>query len=286
MLSLVLPDGPSGTAVLELFGSAGLAVRRHPDRDHLASVADPRIACLRFLPSREIPLCLERGLFDLGIVRRDWIAESGCDVVDLGEFHCGKAAFRPFPVMLAVPLDAPWQSAADLPDGVRVATKYPSLTGRFLGSVGIKGVIVPSAGRAWSRMPDIADAIVDAADHGTPETLRVLATLLTAGTGLAASRWAHDDAAKRAAMRDIALLLLGTAAALDRALLRLRVPGARLAAVTRLLPTAHSAIGVRAAAHEYLVEAVAPARDISMLIPELKRAGARDIMEIPIMGTW
>lgn len=286
MLSLVLPDGPSGTAVLELLGSAGLAVRRRSDRDHLASVADPRIARLRFLPSREIPPYLERGLFDLGIVRRDWIAESDCDVVDLGEFPCGKAAFRPFPVVLAVLPDAPWHSAADLPDGVRVATKYPSLTGRFLGSVGIKGVIVPSAGRAWSRMPDIADAIVDAADCGTPGPLRVLVTLLTAGTGLAASRWAHDDATKRAAMRDIALLLLGTAAALDRALLRLRVPGTRLAAVARLLPAAHSAIGVRAAAPEYLVEAVAPARDINMLIPKLKRAGAHDIMEIRIEGTW
>jgi ATP phosphoribosyltransferase len=289
-LSLVLPDGPPGTAALELFGSAGLAVRRRPDQDHLASVADPRIARLRFLPAREIPPCLERGLFDLGIVRRDWIAESDCDVVDLGEFRCDKAAFRPFPVVLAVPSDAPWHSPADLPDGIRIATKYPSLTGRFLGSIGIKGVIVPSADRAWSRIPDIADATVDAiadvADRGTPGPLRVLATLLTAGTGLAASRWAHDDAAKRAAMRDIALLLLGAAAALDRALLRLRVSGARLAAVARLLPTAHSATGVRATAHEYLVEAVAPARDINVLIPELKRAGAHDIMEIRIEGAW
>jgi ATP phosphoribosyltransferase len=75
-------------------------------------------------------------------------------------------------------------------------------------------------------------------------------------------------------------------AALDRALLRLRVSGARLAAVARLLPTAHSATDVRTTTHEYLVKAVAPARDINMLIPELKRAGAHDIMEIRIEGAW
>src|SRR5215469_16851945 len=76
VLSLVLPKGSLERATLDLFDAADLTVRRSSDRDYHASIADPRVDRVRFLRPQEIPSYIERGLFDLGITGRDWIAES------------------------------------------------------------------------------------------------------------------------------------------------------------------------------------------------------------------
>ena len=103
MLSLVLPKGSLERATLELFDAADLTVRRSSDRDYHASIDDPRIDRVRFLRPQEIPSYIERGLFDLGITGRDWIAETEADVVSLGELQYSKATSQPVRVVLAVP---------------------------------------------------------------------------------------------------------------------------------------------------------------------------------------
>ena len=95
MLSLVLPKGSLERATLELFDAADLTVRRSSDRDYHASIDDPRIDRVRFLRPQEIPSYIERGLFDLGITGRDWIAETEADVVSLGELKYSKATSQP-----------------------------------------------------------------------------------------------------------------------------------------------------------------------------------------------
>ena len=42
------------------------------------------------------------GLFDLGITGRDWIEETGADVVSLGTLAYSKATANPIRVVLAV----------------------------------------------------------------------------------------------------------------------------------------------------------------------------------------
>jgi len=95
MLSLVLPKGSLERATLELFDAADLTVRRSSDRDYHASIDDPRIDRVRFLRPQEIPSYIERGMFDLGITGRDWIAETEADVVSLGELQYSKATSQP-----------------------------------------------------------------------------------------------------------------------------------------------------------------------------------------------
>ena len=212
MLSLVLPKGSLERATLELFDAADLTVRRSSDRDYHASIDDPRIDKVRFLRPQEIPSYIERGLFDLGITGRDWIAETEADVVSLGELQYSKATSQPVRVVLAVPDSASWQSAADMPEGVRISTEFPSLTRRFLDARGVKAMVIPSYGATEAKVPDIVDAIVDLTETGSSlrkNGLRILETLLTSYTELIAAGPAFADAEKRAAMEDIALLLRG-----------------------------------------------------------------------------
>src|SRR6266542_2048250 len=133
MLSLVLPKGSLELATLELFDAADLTVRRSTDRDYHASIDDPRIDRVRFLRPQEIPSYLEQGLFDLGITGRDWIVETDADVTSLGELRYSKATANPVRIVLAVPKEASYDSASDMPEGIRISTEYPSLTRRKCG---------------------------------------------------------------------------------------------------------------------------------------------------------
>jgi len=286
LLSLVLPKGSLERATLDLFDAADLTVRRSSDRDYHASVADPRVDRVRFLRPQEIPSYLERGLFDLGITGRDWITETGAEVVSLGELKYSKATADPVRVVLAVPDSAPWRSVSDLPEGVRISTELPALTSRYLEAHGVKAMVVPSYGATEAKVPDIVDAIVDLTETGSSlrrNGLRILDTVLTSYTELVANADAYTDADKRAAMEDIALLLRGAIEARGNVLLKLNVPAAQLTAVTDMLPALSSpTITALARSDMNAVETVVPKRSVNTLIPALKSAGARDILEIPI----
>ena len=279
MLSLVLPKGSLEKATLDLFDAADLTVRRASDRDYHASIDDPRIDRVRFLRPQEIPSYLERGLFDIGITGRDWITETQADVVSLGELQYSKATSNPVRVVLAVPDGAPWRSVADLPEGIRISTEFPSLTERFLAEHGVKAMIVPSYGATEAKVPDIVDAIVDLTETGSSlrkNGLRILETLLTSYTELVACPAAYADPDKRAAMEDIALLLRGAIQARGQVLLKLNVAADKLAAVTAMLPAMSSpTVTTLANTGMNAVETVVPKRGVNTLIPALKAAGAQ-----------
>jgi len=286
VLSLVLPKGSLEKATLSLFEAADLAVLRGSDRDYHASIDDPRIDRVRFLRPQEIPTYLEQGLFDLGLTGRDWVAETGADVVSLGELEYSKATSNPVRIILAVPGDAPWSRGEDLPEGVRVSTEYPELTRRYFDEVGVKARIVPSYGATEAKVPDIVDAIVDVTETGSSlrkHGLKVIHTLLTSRTELVANPAAYADPQKRAAMEDVALLLQGAIKARGQCLVKLNVSADRLDAVLAELPSMTSpTVNTLANGSDHAVETVVPKRGVNTLIPALKAAGARDILELPI----
>ncbi len=286
MLSLVLPKGSLEPATLSLFESADLAVRRGSDRDYHAAIDDPRVERVRFLRPQEIPQYVEQGLFDLGITGRDWVAETDADVVSVTELQYSKATANPVRIVLAVPRDHPASTGAELPSGTRVSTEYPELTRRFFAKAGLAVVIVPSYGATEAKVPDIVDAIVDVTETGSSlrkHGLKVIETLLVSRTELVANPVAYADPAKRAAMEDLATLLLGAINARGRVLLKLNVPDPVLDAVLAELPAMTSpTVTALATGGYHAVETVVPKAGVNMLIPALKAAGARDILELPI----
>ncbi|TDD90675.1 ATP phosphoribosyltransferase [Actinomadura darangshiensis] len=286
MLSLVLPKGSLEKATMQLFDAADLTVQRSSDRDYRASIDDPRIDRVRVLRPQEIPTYLEQGLFDLGITGRDWITETDADVVSLGELKYSKATSNPVRVIMAVPDGAPWQSVSDLPEGVRISTEFPALTKRYLEQHGVKATVVPSYGATEAKVPDIVDAIVDLTETGSSlrkNGLRILDTLLTSYTELVANREAYENAEKRAAMEDVALLLQGVIRARGTVLLKLNVAQGDLQDVLDIMPAMSSpTVTSLAGGESNAVESVVAKRGVNTLIPALKAAGAHDILEIPI----
>jgi len=285
-LTIVLPKGSLERATLQLFEDADLAVQRSSDVDYRASIDDPRVAEVRILRPQEIPGYVAEGRFDLGVTGRDWIEETGADVVSLTELHYSKATARPIRVVLAVAADSPAQGIGDLPAGLRVHTEYPQLTTRYFAAHGIDAKVQLSYGATEAKVPDIADAIVEITETGRAlhaAGLKIIETMLVSYTELVASPAAFANPEKRLAMEQLQVLLTGALEARGRVLLKLNVDGANLDTVIGLLPALRSpTVSELFGGDGFAVETVVAKSEINILIPALKELGATGIIELPI----
>ena len=286
MLKLVLPKGSLENATMQLFDEADLTVRRSSDVDYRATINDPRIDDVRILRPQEIPSYVADGLFDLGIAGRDWIEETGSDVVSLGQMNYSKATARPVKIVVAVPNASPFESIADLPDGVKVSSEYPVLTERHFAAAGVKADVRLSYGATEAKAPDIVDAVVDLTETGRAlkaAGLKIIDEILTSYTELFANREAFEDPTKRKAMEQIKTLLDGVLDARGRVLMKLNVAAEQLQDVIEVLPSMKApTVNELWGGGGFAVETVANKGEINVLIPELLERGATDIVELPI----
>jgi ATP phosphoribosyltransferase len=285
VLRLVLPKGSLERATFELFEAADLAVSRSSAVDYKGSIADPRIDEVRILRPQEIPRYVEEGLFDLGITGRDWVEETGADVVSLGELSYSKATANPIKVVAAVAADSDVETIEQLSDGVRVSTEYPELTRRHFEARGVRPDIRLSYGASEAKVPDIADCIVDITETGRAlraAGLRIIDTILVSHTELIANEASAADPAKRHAMGQLLTLLQGALEARGKVLVKLNVGSDEYSAVLAILPSMKSPTVSELAGGGYAVETVVEKTQINTLIPALKDAGATDILELPL----
>ena len=285
MLRIVLPKGSLERATLELFEAADLGVVRSSDVDYRATIDDPRVDEVRILRPQEIPVYVAEGLFDIGVTGRDWIEETGSDVVSLGELRYSKATNNPIRMVVAVADDSPVRVATDLHDGVRVSSEYPNITRRYFAERAIDADVRLSYGASEAKVPDIADCVVEITETGRAlraAGLRIIDTILVSYTEVVANPAAHADPAKRHAMGQLMTLLYGSLEAREQVLLKLNVTAECYEAVLGVLPSAKSPTVSELAGGGFAVESVVEKRRINLIIPALKDAGATDLLEIPI----
>lgn len=286
MLKLVLPKGSLEKATLELFEAADLKVSRSSSVQYKATINDPRVIDVRILRPQEIPVYVAEGLFDLGITGRDWIEETNSTVESLGELKYSKVTSDPVRIIVAVPSDSPYESVAQLPQGVRVSSEYPELTRRYFADKGINADIKLSYGATEAKVPDIVDCIVDITETGNAlraAGLKIIDTILVSHTELIANPNSYADPAKAHAMRQIRTLLEGVLDARSKVLVKLNVPTDRLDSVIAVLPSMKSpTVNELFGGAGYAVESVVEKSGINVLIPALSDAGATDILELPI----
>lgn len=286
MLKLVLPKGSLEKATMELFEAADLPVQRSSSVAYKATIDDPRIDSVRILRPQEIPTYVADGLFDLGITGRDWIEETSSNVVSLGELRYSKATSKPIRVVLAVPENSPYQSAADLPPGVRVSTEYMGITRKYFDNLGIEADIRLSYGATEAKVPDIVDCIVEITETGRAlhaAGLKIIDEILLSYTEMVANPVAYADPEKRHAMEQVMTLLLGVMEARGNVLLKLNVSADRLDSVIGVLPAMKTpTVNELYGGAGYAVETVVPKNRINILIPALKDAGATDLIELPL----
>jgi ATP phosphoribosyltransferase len=286
MLRLVIPKGSLEQQTLRLFEEADLRVRRGSARDYHGTIDDDRVERVSILRPQEIPLYVQDGLFDLGITGQDWIAETGADVEVLTSLAYAKTGTgHGTRVVLAVPNEHPADTAKEMPPGSRISTEFVRLTERYFADLGIDVRVSWSYGATEAKVPEIVDAIVDVTETGSTlraHGMKIIETLLTSDPVLIANREAAADPARRDAMEDLLTLLRGALEAEGRVLIKLNVAGDRIDEVLAVVPSMKAPTVAPLSDGGFAVETVADKRGVNRLIPQLKAAGATDILELPI----
>jgi ATP phosphoribosyltransferase len=287
MLKLVIPKGSLEGTTLDILDCADLTVRRSGDREYHARIDDPRIEQVRILRPQEIPKYVEDGFFDLGITGHDWVRESGADVAEVADLPYTKTDVGTIVrIVLAVAGDSPYHKPQDLPDGLRVSTEYPNLVEEYFRRMGKKAIVYLSYGATEAKVPEMADAVAELTETGgtlRKHGLRIVDTILESTTKLIANKESFADDAKRQLMEEIKLLILGAMNARGKVLIKFNVAEGDLDGVVEVLPSMKAPTLSHLLNKEYFaVESVVEKRGINLLIPELVKRGAEDIIEIPI----
>ena len=285
MLTIALPKGSLGEQTMLLFSQADLEVKKS-SREYNPTIADPRIGKVKILRPQEIPIFVQSGYFDLGISGFDWVTETGADVIEVAELPYAKTGTGVVQMVLAVPDDSPVQSARDIAPGSRITTEFPVVTKKFFDDLGIPVEVHFSYGATEAKVPDMMDALVDLTETGSTlrrNGLKIVDVVLTSTTRLLANKESWADPEKRREIEEIRTLLLGVIEARGRVLLSMNVAEKNLDAVIACLPAMkHPTVSPLYGSDDLEVTTVADKSTVNILIPQLKAAGAEDILEIPI----
>lgn len=285
MLSLALPKGSLEEQTILLFNQADMTIGKS-SRAYNPTVDDPRIERAKVLRPQEIPIYVQDGYFDIGISGHDWVRESGADVVEVAELPYAKTGTGFVEMVLAVPDDSPVTCARDIAPGSRITTEFPKATKAFFDDLGIEVEVFFSYGATEAKVPEMMDALVDLTETGSTlrrNGLKIVDVILTSTTRLVANKAAWADPVKRAEIEEVRTLLLGVIEARGKVLLSMNVPGDKLEQVIAQLPAMkRPTVSQLYNSEDYEITTVAEKSSVNVLIPQLKAAGAEDILEMPI----
>jgi ATP phosphoribosyltransferase len=280
LVRLAIPNkGRIAGPALELMEKSGLHLLDQGDRRLISRTPDPHIEVL-FARPIAIPEYVANGAADLGITGRDMVCERGAEDEELLDLRFGGAK-----LVLAVKDEAPVWDVRQLA-GAKIATEFPQIASRYFTDRNIPVTVVPVGG-ACEVTPHlgIADAILDLSGSGTTlraNHLRVIEEVLSTTTILIANPLAKIDKAEK--IEEIILALDSVIRARGQCYLMMNANRSSLEEIRNVLPGLSGPTVMEVASCEDLVaiHAVVNEERVYGLIKRLKRAGARDILVMPI----
>jgi len=228
---------------------------------------------------------VENGILDAGITGFDWILETGADVHEVCELVFSKVSRRPVRWVLCVPEDSPVRSVKDL-QGKTIATEVVGLTTRFLAAHGVTAKVEFSWGATEVKPPKLADAIVEVTETGSSlraNNLRIVEELLQSTTRFIAGKTSWNDPWIQEKIQNIALMLQSCLEAEGKVGLMMNTLEHNLAAVLAILPALQKPTVSHLSDPAWVaLNTIVDENIVRTIIPRLKAAGARGIVEYPI----
>jgi ATP phosphoribosyltransferase len=282
-LRLGLPKGSLQDATLQLFARAGWRVTVN-SRSYFPGIDDPEINCM-LVRAQEMARYVETGALDAGITGRDWVLETGAEVVEIAELPYAKQSLSKVRWVLAVPDESPMKSARDL-EGKVIATEVVNLTRKYLERHGVNARVEFSWGATEVKVPQLADAIVEITETGSSlraNRLRIVDTVLESRTVFIANKSAAGDPWIREKISNLVLLLQGAIAAYNKVGIMLNVRRENLDAVLNALPALKNpTISTLSDPAWVAINTIVDEDVVRHLIPKLKAANAQGIVEYPL----
>jgi ATP phosphoribosyltransferase len=158
-LTIAIARGRLQAQTLELLARAGVRI---PEK----AVASRRLAIedeegryrLIFVKPVDVPVYVEHGIADCGVVGRDVLLESGADLLQPLALNIG---------CCRIAVAAPGPSTPRDCGMLRVATKYPHIAARHFGARGVPVEIIELSGSVeLAPILGLADCIVDLVETG------------------------------------------------------------------------------------------------------------------------
>lgn len=282
-LRLGIPKGSLENATVELFARAGFTIKVS-SRSYFPSIDDVEIECM-LIRAQEMARYVEKGVLDAGLTGRDWVEESGADVLALADLVYARQSFGKVRWVLAAPEESEIHSVKDL-EGKTVATELVKRTERYLRENGVKANVEFSWGATEVKPPILADAIVEVTETGSSlraNRLRIIETVMESNTQLIANKASFTDEWKRRKMEDIKLLLLGALDGIGKVGLMLNVERDQLENVLRLLPALKNPTVAPLSDPKWVaLITVLEEKTVREILPRLKDVGAQGIVEYPL----
>jgi len=158
-LTIAVAKGRLQAETLNLLTSAGLGLSSETLSSRRLAVEDESGRYrLIFVKPADVPVYVEHGIADCGIVGRDVLLESKADLLQPLSLNIGACR-----IVVAARNDAPASHSGML----RVATKYPRIAARHFGTRGVAVDLIELSGSVeLASVLGLADCIVDLVETG------------------------------------------------------------------------------------------------------------------------
>ncbi|MBI5399216.1 ATP phosphoribosyltransferase [Candidatus Saganbacteria bacterium] len=282
-LKLGLPKGSLQESTFELFKKAGWSIKSS-SRSYYPSVDDPELEIM-LSRAQEMARYVESGVIDCGLTGNDWVVESGCKVKKVADLVYAKQGLRKVRWVLAVPENSKFKTVKDL-KGKRIATELVNVTRKYLKDNKINAAVEFSWGATEAKPPELADAIVELTETGSSlhaNKLKIIDTVVESNTVVIANPACLANPWKNEKLQNLILLLQGALVAETKVGLKMNVIKTRLSSIIKLLPALQTPTIAELSNSAWVdVDTVVDESTVRELIPQLKKAGARGIVEYPL----
>ena len=282
-LRVGVPKGSLQESTIALFKRAGLNVYTS-SRSYFAATDDPEIECM-LIRAQEMARYVDHGVLDCGLTGRDWVVESGLDLISAAELVYAKQSLGKVRWVLAVPEDSGFQRAEDLA-GKIIATELVNVTRNYFAARNVPVKVEFSWGATEVKPPMLADAIVEITETGSSlraNRLRIIDTVMESAPQLIANKNAWADEQKRQKIDNLSLMLSGAIHAQGRVGLMLNVRKQDLSGVLSVLPALQKPTISQLSDDEWVaVNTIIEESTAWKIMPRLKMAKAEGIVEYPL----
>ena len=282
-LKLGIPKGSLQEATFELFKKAGWQIKP-TGRSYYPYIDDTELEIM-LVRAQEMARYVEDKVLDAGLTGIDWVTESGCRVKKIADLIYAKQGMRKVRWVLAVPESMKIKSVKEL-KGKRIATELVNVTKKWLKEKKVAANVEFSWGATEAKPPELADAIVELTETGSSlkaNHLKIIDTVLESNTVVIANQACLDDAWKKDKLNNLVLLLQGALEAESKVGLKMNVIKSRLRTVLEILPALQTPTVAELSNPDWVdVDTIIDEKVVRDLIPKLKKAGAKGLVEYPL----
>lgn len=280
-LKIAVPSkGRISNPSIDILKRAGLGLKDNNNRQLISKTHNKNIDIM-FARASDIPEFVSDGIVDMGITGIDLINESESEVIELLDLDFGQTK-----LVLASPEDSGINSIEDVTSEMTVATEFPTLTKKYLEKNNLNPKIVKLSGSTEiAPFIGVADLITDLTSTGTTlkmNHLKIIDTILESTIVLITNEKSLNE--KKTLVEAVNRSIKGVIDAFGKKLIMMNVRSQDLDEVRKLMPSMEGPTVSEVLSKEKTVaiQAVIDEDQVFELVNDLRNAGAKDILVVPI----